>query len=85
MWLQHSPILSHTKVSTKSISRLKYTSDFRHEANAYEVQDEIYFKMINTSLFDEQSVIFCLLDQCLVAGFFLLSLARRGSFHCCHK
>lgn len=85
MWLQHSPTLSHTKVSTKSISRVKYTSDFRHEVDAYGVRDEIYFKMINTSLFDEQSVIFCLLDQRLVAGLFLLSLARKSSFHCCHK
>lgn len=58
MWLQHSPTLSHTKVSTKSISRLKYTSDFHHEVDAYGVRDEIYFDMINTSLFDEQSVIF---------------------------
>lgn len=85
MWLQHSPTLSHTKVSTKSISRLKYTSDFRHEVNAYGVRDEIYFEMTNTSLFDEQSVVFCLLDQDVVAGLFLLNLARRGSFHCCHK
>lgn len=85
MWLQHSPTLSHTKVSTKSISRVKYTSDFRHEVDAYGVRDEIYFETINTSLFNEQSVIFCLLDQRWVAGLFPLSLARRGGFHCCHK
>lgn len=85
MRLQHSATLSHTKISTKSISRLKYTSDFCHEVNAYGVQDAIYFKIINTPLLDEQSITFSLLDQHLVARLFLLNLARRDSLHHYHK
>lgn len=84
-WLQHSATLSHTKISTKSISRLKYTSDFCHEVNAYGVRDAIYFEIINTSLLDEQSIIFSLLDQRFVARLFLLDLARRDSLHRYHE
>lgn len=79
MWLQHSATLSHT-ISTISISRLKYTSDFCHEVNAYGGVRWDLLQNDRTHHFWMNKIIFSLLDQCLVARLFLLNLARRDSF-----